>query len=278
MKISLGLNQYVEAVTLRPLTVPVAFVSGSKGGTGKSTIVANIVSLIDEPIAILDLGFDGNTTVSRLHKVEYGEGSGGFIEYMLYGSELAIVDSKEEPNVKIIPPGLVKGIKVARVVFNIPIEVLASRMTNMLATLSKLGMLILLIDMPSNPTFLGPLYPIMIHYSDIVNVVTEPGQVYSPMLNELYRWLSKVVDEDSVVNVIVNKYHEYFDGYPKEAGRYTIRGGVYVIRFDPVAMALTLKGELAVKYREASIFRRSLEEFAKELTNQVKVYLGVVGR
>jgi cellulose biosynthesis protein BcsQ len=263
-------------LSLRPLTVSVAFISGPKGGTGKSTIVANMASMIDEPVAILDLGFDGNVTASMLHKVEYTDDNTGFIDYVAYGSEFSLLESKEEPNVKLIPPGSFRSLRIPRLMFSIPLEAMANRISNMVALLAKNGLSILLIDLPSNPSFLGPLYPLLVYYSDIVNVVTEPGHVYSSILSELYKWLVKVVDDETVVNVIVNKYHEYFNGYPKEANRYVIRGKVYLVRLDPAAMALTLKGELAVKYKEAFLFRKSLEELTRDIVNQVSMYMGVV--
>ncbi len=266
----------LSGLGLRPLTVSVAFTSGPKGGTGKSTLVANIASMIDEPVVILDLGFDGNVTASRLHKVEYTDDVGGFIDYVAYGSELNMVESKEEPNVKFIPPGSFKSLKIPKIVFSMPLEAMANRLSNMVALLAKSGLSILLIDLPSNPSFLGPLYPLLLYYSDIINVVIEPGQVYVGVLSELYKWLTKVVDDEAMVNVIVNKYHEYFDGYPKEANRYVIRGKVYLVRLDPIAMALTLKGELAVKYREAAVFRKSIDELTKDVVNQVSMYMGVI--
>lgn len=262
-------------VSLRPLTVSVSFISGPKGGTGKSTIIANMASLIDEPVAILDLGFDGNTTVSRLHKVEYPDNVKGFMDYVLSGSELSIVDSKEEPNVKLIPPGTMNSLKIPKLAYSLPLEVIANRISNIAVLLAKDGIPIMLVDMPSNPSFLGPIYPLLVYFSDIVNVVVEPGQVYAGMMNELYRWLTKIVDNESIVNIVVNKYHEYLDG-DREVNRYVIRGKVYVIKLDPAAMALTMKGELAIKYKEAQMFRKSLEDFTKDIVYQVSMYMGVV--
>lgn len=266
----------LSSIGLRPLTVSMAFISGPKGGTGKSTIVANLASMIDEPVAILDLGVDGNVTASILHKVEYTSDNGGFMDYVIYGSKLGIVESKEEPNVKFIPPGSLRSIKIPKLTLSLPLEIMANRLSNMVTILAKNGVSILLIDLPSNPSFLGPLYPLLVYYSDIINVVIEPGHTYINVLSELYRWLVKVVDDDTVVNIIINKYHEYFNGYPKEVSRYVIRGKVYVIKLDPIAMALTLKGELATKYREAILFRKSLEEVTKDIINQVNMYMGVI--
>jgi len=260
----------------KPRLTVTTFTSGAKGGVGKSTIVANFAALLDVPTAIIDLGVDGGTTVSMLHRVVTDSSYPGLLDFIVLGRDFEIQESKLCRNVYIIPPGNVRSVRLPLLLAQCR-DVVKSRLERVLSRLYKLGVQVILIDLPSNAELLHILYVALLYVSDIINIVCEPSMT---SLEAVHRWwstFSNVISRgDQIVNIIVNKWIPGVDGAVAESlARYTVNGVVMKIPFDAAAHILTTRCELAILYREAGKLKSALTNMYKTLGTQMMKYIGV---
>ncbi len=258
---------------LRPRIVSVMFVSGSKGGVGKSTLVANLAMLFDVDVAIIDLGVDGNMSVSMLHGVS--SDCPGFLDHVLLGVEAKIERSKYAGNVYIVPPGRIKGFR-ASMLSIANRDVLKSRIDRFMSWLRDQGFQVALFDAPANAELLSLLYVSLLYTCDIINIVVEPSPLCLETVQSWWDTFSRAISRTSqIVNIIVNKYMKSMNGTLSYLCKYTINGNVHKIPFDSYTLVLSSRCELAIRYREAEKFNKALQSLYKSLAHQISSYLGI---
>ncbi len=262
--------------TFRPRIVTITFTSGAKGGVGKSTIVANLSALLDVPTAVIDLGIEGGTTVSMLHKVIADPSHAGLLDYLVLGRDFEIQESKICKNVYVIPPGNVRSVRLPLLIAQCR-DILRTRLERVFAKLYKLGVQVVLIDLPANAELLHILYVMLLYVSDIVNLVCEPSMDCLETVHKWWQTFSSIIcRSEQIVNVLVNKWVPGVDGALTDTlTRYTVNGTVLKIPFDPATFILTTRSELAVLYREASKFKSALTNMYKAIGPQILKYVGV---
>jgi len=253
--------------------VSVMFVSGSKGGVGKSTLVANLALLFDVDVAVVDLGVDGNMSVSMLHGVSAD--CPGFLDSVLLGSEPRIERSKYAGNVYVVPPGRVRGFR-ATVLSMANRDVLKSRVDRFVSWLRDQGFQVVLFDAPANAELMSLLYVSLLYSCDIINIVVEPSPLCLEAVQSWWDNFSRAISRSSqIVNLIVNKYMRSMNGSLSYLCKYTINGTVHKIPFDSYTLLLSNRCELAVRYREAEKFNKALQSLYKALCHQISSYLGI---
>ncbi len=259
---------------LRPRVVVLLFASGSKGGVGKSTLVANLAMLFDVDVAIIDLGIDGNMSSSILHGVSTD--IPGFLDNVLLGSDFKIERSKYSGNVYIIPPGRIRGFRATLLSITNK-DVISNRVERFIKNIQDLGIEVILIDTPANVELLNILYITLLYYSDIVNIVVEPTPLCLEAVQSWWNTFSRIICRKSqIVNMIINKYLKSLDGVVSYLNKYTINGITYKIPFDAYTLVISSKCELAIKYKEAEKFTKALETLHKLLTSQISYHMGIV--
>ncbi len=258
---------------LRPKIVVVTFVSGSKGGVGKSTLVANLAMLFDVDVAIVDLGIDGNMSSSIMHGVSNDDV--GFLDYVLLGCEYRVLRSKFSGRVYIIPPGKIRGFR-ATILSISNRDVIGGRVERFIRELQDQGIEVVLIDTPANVELLNILYIALLYHSDIINIVVEPSPLCIETVQSWWDSFSKIICRKSqIVNMIVNKYLKHYDEITSYLSKFTINGVIHKIPFDAYTLAISNKCELAVRYRESDKFTKSLKTLYKILTAQISHCLGI---
>ncbi len=258
---------------LRPRIVNVMFASGSKGGVGKSTLVANLAMLFDVDVALVDLGVDGNMSISMLHGVSTD--SPGFLDSILLGLEARVERSRYAGNIYIVPPGRVRGLR-ATVLSMANRDVLKSRIDRFICWLRDQGFQVVIFDAPANAELMNLLYISLLYSCDIINIVVEPSPLCLETVQSWWDSFSRTISRSSqIVNLIVNKYMKSMNGSLSYLCKYTINGTVHKIPFDSYTLVLSNRCELAVRYREAEKFNKALQSLYKLLSHQISSYLGI---
>ncbi len=252
---------------IRPSAKVVSFTSGSKGGVGKSTIVANMAAILDASVTVIDLGFDGNNTVSKLHGVD---NDGGILNYLATGANYKAHDSKEHKNVSIIPPGDLS--QKYFLLFGSNRHIVAARFEKLVIDLSRNGVKLILIDFPANME--KTIHHTLIAFSDIVNLVMEPSESSIDSLTKLYKEIMGFYDGYGIVNTIVNMIAIDNDPLVDYARKYMNNGETMKIPFDHYARHYTNNGSLAVHYKSGS-FRPAITGVTKQIAKQVEQLMGV---
>ncbi len=252
------------------------FTSGAKGGVGKSTIIANFAAILDAPVAIVDLGIEGSTTASMLHRVVTDSSCPGFLDFVILGRDFEIQESKLCKNVYIIPPGNVRSVKIPLLLAHCR-DIVKTRVEKALTRLFKAGIQVVLIDLPANAELLHVLYIVLLYISDIINIVCEPSISSLEIVHKWWQTFSHIVSKnEQIINILINKWIPSIDGTITESmTRYTVNGTVIKIPFDAATFILTTRSELAVLYKETGKFKSSLKDMYKVIGPQLLRYIGV---
>lgn len=255
---------------IRPSAKVLAFTSGSKGGgVGKSTIAANVAAIIDAPVALVDLGFDGNSTASKLHGID--DNDDGILNYLATGAKLKIYESKEHKNVSIIPPGDLDYRYF--LLFSTNRYAVAARFERLIIDLSRNGVKLVLVDFPANMD--KSIHHALIAFSDIVNLIMEPSESSIDSLTKLYKEVMGFYDGYGVINTIVNMVAVDNDPLADYSRKYVNNGETMRIPFDHYARYYTNNGVLAIHYKTGG-FTPAITGVAKQISKQAEQLMGGV--
>ncbi len=259
---------------MRLNVVITTFLSGSKGGVGKSTIVASLPYVIDAPMILIDFGIDGSYTCMHIHKLPTPP-SDGLIDYLIFNRKFDLREyaSKDVRNCY-VAPGVSSKIPAHKISFLTEEyeHVLEQRFNEFLEWCLDLGVNIVLIDLPANPKILGLVYPLMLYYSNIVNFIVDTTAL-KDSLAALDSWYYEMIDlglltRAKIINVIANKLvtknidRDLYNTLKK----YCIGSDVHTIPFD-VCLAIGKAHPLA-----CSQFKRALVKYAEVLKRQIEKY------
>jgi chromosome partitioning protein len=265
---------------LVPRVVAIAYFSGRKGGTGKSTLAANqaiaLSMALRTNVVLMDFGIDSTQTSSRLLGINPDRP--GALDYMLglvKDVNQVVVRSNVVPSVFVIPPGTVRswdlwgsGINVNQA-FNAlrNLVITASRITNAQ---------VVLIDLPASIDEVIAI-PSLIN-SNIINLVMDYANyadiVLAELDNSIVRPLIVQLKLNPIVNVVLNKWLPGLDAVESKARAFAHNGEVFVLPTSPIVQYLTSTLKPFILYEP----RGSLERFVKEFNNMTKALAEQVRR
>jgi chromosome partitioning protein len=265
---------------LVPRVVAIAYFSGRKGGTGKSTLAANqaiaLSMALRTNVVLMDFGIDSTQTSSRLLGINPDRP--GALDYMLglvKDVNQVVVRSNVVPSVFVIPPGTVRswdlwgsGINVNQA-FNAlrNLVITASRITNAQ---------VVLIDLPASIDEVIAI-PSLIN-SNIINLVMDYANyadiVLAELDNSIVRPLMVQLKLNPIVNVVLNKWLPGLDAVESKARAFAHNGEVFVLPTSPIVQYLTSTLKPFILYEP----RGSLERFVKEFNNMTKALAEQVRR
>jgi chromosome partitioning protein len=267
---------------LVPKLVTIAYFSGRKGGTGKSTLAANQAIALSIALkantVLMDFGMDSTQTSSRLLGINPERP--GALDYMLglvKDVNQVVVRSNVVPSVFVIPPGSLKSWDL----WDRPINVgqAFNALRNLVITTSRLANAqVVVIDLPASMEVIPVLALLS---SNIINLVMDYASYADIVLTEIDNLIRSMINQakvNPIVNVILNKWLPGLDAVEAKARAFAHNGEVFVLPTSQIVQYLTASQKPFVFY----VPRGSLENFVKEfnkmnneLTKQVKALLGL---
>ncbi|ADN49556.1 ParA family protein [Vulcanisaeta distributa] len=264
---------------LRPRYAVMAFFSGSKGGTGKSTLAANLAITMSQSlranVLLIDLGIDSSQTSSRtLGIVPERRGALDFLVGAVSDVNQLVSRSTYMPSVLVVPPGSVKSYQLTLGVnesFNRWVYLVNSLV---MATGSQL----VLIDLPANAP-MPILIPALVT-SQIINIVLDHAAYSEYVLREIDdTYIQPMITQlryRKIINVILNKALPSLDSVESRVRGYAHNGEVFTVPTSPIAQYLTATMKPAVLYEpkgSLTQFKKAIETITNTLTRQAKALL-----
>ncbi|GAB6943255.1 hypothetical protein JCM14467A_00370 [Vulcanisaeta sp. JCM 14467] len=265
-------------MALKPRYVVMVFFSGSKGGTGKSTLAANLAILLSQSLKtntlLIDLGVDSSQTASRILGVVPDKQ--GALDYLVgsVGEVNRLVDkSSYLSSVFVVPPGMTRSYQL-----NIGVKDAYSRWLGMLGSLvMATGASVILIDMPANAPMPITVPPLLT--AQIINIVLDHAAYSEYVLREIDNaYIQPMLTQlgyKQVINVILNKSLPNMDVDNRIRG-YARNGEVFVLPTSPIVQYLTATLKPVVLYEPRGTlaeFRKAFDNMTNTLTRQVKAML-----
>jgi len=268
---------------LTPRVVTIAYFSGRKGGTGKSTIAANQAVALSMALktnaVLIDFGIDSTQTSSRLLGINPDRP--GALDYMLGKAKdvnQVYTRSNIVPSIFIIPPGTQKSWDL----WDQPINVrqVFNALRNLVITASRLtNAQVVVIDLPASIDDVVVM-PSLIN-SNIINLVMDYANYADIVLTELdnsvVRPMMDQLKLNPIVNVVLNKWLPGLDAVESKARAFAHNGEVFVLPTSPIVQYLTSTLKPFVLYEPKGSLERYMKEFnnmTKALAEQVKALLG----
>jgi len=268
---------------LVPRVVAIAYFSGRKGGTGKSTLAANqaiaLSMALKTNVVLIDFGIDSTQTSSRLLGINPDRpGALDYVLGLVKDVNQVLVRSNVVPSVFVIPPGTQKswdlwgsGINVNQA-FNAlrNLVITASRITNAQ---------VIVIDLPASIDDVVVI-PTLIN-TNIINLVMDYANyadiVLAELDNNIVRPLMVQLKLNPIVNIILNKWLPGLDAVESKARAFAHNGEVFILPTSPIVQYLTSTLKPIILYEPKGSLEKFVKEFNKmvnELIKQVKVLLG----
>ncbi len=269
---------------LAPRVVAIAYFSGRKGGTGKSTIASNqaiaLSMALKANVVLMDFGIDSTQTSSRLLGINPDRpGALDFVFGLIKDVNQIVVRSNVAPSVFVIPPGTMRSwdlwdrpINVRQVYNGLrTLVITASRTTNAQ---------VVLIDLPASIDEVIALPSLIV--SNIINLVMDYANyadiVLAELDNNIIRPLMVQQKLNPIVNVILNKWLPGMDVVESRARAFAHNGGVFVLPASPIVQYLTSTLKPLMLFEPRGSLERFVKEFNRmnnELVGQVKALLGL---
>ena len=268
---------------LVPRVVVIAYFSGRKGGTGKSTIAANqaiaLSMALKTNVVLMDFGIDSTQTSSRLLGINPDRP--GALDYMLglvKDVNQVLVRSNVVPSVFVIPPGMQKSWDLWG--SSISVNQAFNALRNLVITASRLtNAQVVLIDLPASIDEVVAI-PSLIN-SNIINLVMDYANyadiVLAELDNSIVRPLMVQLKLNPIVNIILNKWLPGLDAVEAKARAFAHNGEVFILPTSPIVQYLTSTLKPFILYEPKGSLERFVREFNRlnnELVRQVKALLG----
>ncbi|MGC8542549.1 MAG: ParA family protein [Vulcanisaeta sp.] len=264
---------------LRPRFVAAAFFSGSKGGTGKSTLAANLAITMSQAlrsnVLLIDLGIDSSQTASRtLGVVPERFGALDFLIGSVNDTNQLVSRSTYLPTVFVVPPGNIKSYQLA-----ISVNEAFNRWVYLINTLiMATGSQLVLIDLPANAP-MPILIPALVT-SQIINIVLDHANYSEYVLREIDdTYIQPMITQlkyRKIINVVLNKALPGLDGVEARVRGFARNGEVFTVPMSPIAQYLTASMKPAILFEpkgSLTNFKRAIETITNALTRQVKALL-----
>ncbi len=266
---------------LTPRVVTIAYFSGRKGGTGKSTIASNQAIALSMALktntVLMDFGIDSTQTSSRLLGINPERP--GALDYMLglvKDVNQVLVRSNVVPSVFVVPPGSLKSWDLWG--SSISVNQAFNALRNLVITASRLtNAQVVVIDLPASIDDVV-VVPALIN-TNIINLVMDYANyadiVLAELDNSIVRPLMVQLKLNPIVNVILNKWLPGLDAVESRA--FAHNGEVFILPTSPIVQYLTSTLKPFVLYEPKGSLERFVREFNKmtnELASQVKALLG----
>jgi chromosome partitioning protein len=265
---------------LVPRVVAIAYFSGRKGGTGKSTIASNqaiaLSMALKTNVVLIDFGIDSTQTSSRLLGINPDRP--GALDYMLglvKDVNQVVVRSNVVPSVFVIPPGLLKSWDLWG--SSMSVNQAFNALRNLIITASRLtNAQVVVIDLPASIDDVVVI-PALIN-TNIINLVMDYANyadiVLAELDNSIVRPLSVQLKLNPIVNVILNKWLPGLDAVESKARAFAHNGEVFILPTSPIVQYLTSTLKPFVLYEP----KGSLERFVREFNNMTKALAEQVRR
>jgi chromosome partitioning protein len=267
---------------LAPRVVAIAYFSGRKGGTGKSTLAANQAIALSMALktntVLMDFGMDSTQTSSRLLGINPDRP--GALDYMLgliKDVNQVVVRSNVVPSVFVIPPGTVRSWDL----WDRPINVgqAYNGLRNLIITVSRLANAqVVVIDLPASMDII-PILALL--NSNIINLVMDYASYADIVLTEIDNLIRSMINQtklNPIVNVVLNKWLPGLDAVETKARAFAHNGGVFVLPASPIVQYLTSTLKPLMLFEPRGSLERFVKEFNRmnnELVGQVKALLGL---
>ena len=267
---------------LAPRVVAIAYFSGRKGGTGKSTLAANQAIALSMALktntVLMDFGMDSTQTSSRLLGINPDRP--GALDYMLgliKDVNQVLVRSNVVPSVFVIPPGTVRSWDL----WDRPINVgqAYNGLRNLIITVSRLANAqVVVIDLPASMDII-PILALL--NSNIINLVMDYASYADIVLTEIDNLIRSMINQtklNPIVNVVLNKWLPGLDAVETKARAFAHNGGVFVLPASPIVQYLTSTLKPLALFEPRGSLERFVKEFNRmnnELVGQVKALLGL---
>ncbi|WP_054854567.1 ParA family protein [Vulcanisaeta distributa] len=266
---------------LRPRFVIATFFSGSKGGTGKSTLAANLAIAMSQSlrsnVLLIDLGIDSSQTASRtLGIVPERLGALDFLIGSINDANQLLSRSTYLPSVLVVPPGNVRSYQLT-----INVNELFNRWVYLINSLvMATGSQLVLVDLPANaPTPI--LIPALVT-SQIINIVLDHATYSEYVIKEIDdTYIQPMITQlryRKIINVVLNKALPGLDTIESRVrGGFARNGEVFTIPpMSPIAQYLTATMKPAILYEpkgSLTQFKKAIETMTNAMTRQVKALL-----
>ncbi|WP_069806909.1 ParA family protein [Vulcanisaeta thermophila] len=264
---------------LVPRKVVISFYSGSRGGTGKTTLAVNtaiaLLMALRVPVAYVDFGVDGTHMGSLMLSAKTD--TVGVTDYLMgfVDNDEVIQRSGLIDGLYVVPPGTVDSI---RMIHSMPrgLRPVIERLGSLVTRLAEHRAYVVIMDLPSG---LAQPYTIAsLVNSDIVNVVLD----HSPGALEALTSIGTVLNvvRPRVVNAVLNKYIPNAQPSLREKVEgFVSNGGVFTLSMSVVLHYLTSQLKPFIKYKPVGDLREFMKDFTRfmgALKTQVKQVLGGV--
>jgi chromosome partitioning protein len=267
---------------LAPRVVAIAYFSGRKGGTGKSTIAANQAIALSMALktntVLIDFGMDSTQTSSRLLGINPDRpGALDYVLGLVKDVNQVLVRSNVVPSVFVIPPGTVRSWDL----WDRPINVgqAYNGLRNLIITVSRLANAqVVVIDLPASMDII-PILALL--NSNIINLVMDYASYADIVLTEIDNLIRSMINQtrlNPIVNVVLNKWLPGLDAVETKARAFAHNGGVFVLPASPIVQYLTSTLKPIVLFEPRGSLERFVKEFNRmnnELVGQVKALLGL---
>jgi chromosome partitioning protein len=268
---------------LVPRVVVIAYFSGRKGGTGKSTIAANqaiaLSMALKTNVVLMDFGIDSTQTSSRLLGINPDRP--GALDYMfglVRDVNQVVVRSNVVPSVFVIPPGSLRSWDLWG--SSISVNQAFNALRNLVITASRLtNAQVVVIDLPASIDEVIAI-PSLIN-SNIINLVMDYANyadiVLAELDNSVIRPLMVQLKLNPIVNVVLNKWLPGLDAVEAKARAFAHNGEVFILPTSPIVQYLTSTLKPFILYEPKGSLERYMKEFNRlnnELVRQVKALLG----
>jgi chromosome partitioning protein len=268
---------------LTPRVVTIAYFSGRKGGTGKSTLAANQAIALSMALktnaVLIDFGIDSTQTSSRLLGINPDRpGALDYVLGLVKDVNQVVVRSNVVPSVFVIPPGSLRSWDLWG--SSISVNQAFNALRNLVITASRLtNAQVVVIDLPASIDDVVVI-PALIN-TNIINLVMDYANyadiVLAELDNSIVRPLSVQLKLNPIVNVILNKWLPGLDAVESKARAFAHNGEVFVLPTSPIVQYLTSTLKPFILYEPKGSLERFVKEFNRlnnELTKQVKALLG----
>jgi len=268
---------------LVPRVVAIAYFSGRKGGTGKSTIASNQAIALSMALktntVLIDFGIDSTQTSSRLLGINPDRpGALDFMLGLVKDVNQVVVRSNVVPSVFVIPPGMQKSWDLWG--SSMSVNQAFNALRNLVITAFRLtNAQVVVVDLPVSIDDVV-VVPALIN-TNIINLVMDYANyadiVLAELDNNIVRPLMVQLKLNPIVNVVLNKWLPGLDAVEAKARAFAHNGEVFILPTSPIVQYLTSTLKPFVLYEPKGSLERYMKEFNRminELTRQVKALLG----